>query len=143
MTWWKNLIIVAFLTIQVTLPLRGFLYDTFATSGNFTWNMYSSLSGCWTQYRLDTPQGETRWLRYEDYFKLPHRATRILYRDVLPEFHHWLCDKFRHQGELETLRGYSVCSLNNGPRMDLMNRNVDLCTAPNYGVKAQAEAVKE
>ena len=85
MTWWKNLIIVAFLTIQVTLPLRGFLYDTFATSGNFTWNMYSSLSGCWTQYRLDTPQGETRWLRHKDYFKFPDYSPQVFYIDVLSE----------------------------------------------------------
>lgn len=54
MTWWKNLIIAAFLTVQITLPLRGFPYNAFETSGDFTWNMYSRRYGCWTQYRLET-----------------------------------------------------------------------------------------
>ncbi len=143
MTWWKNLIIAAFLTVQITLPARGFLYDAFETSGDFTWNMYSRRYGCGTQYRLETPRGETRWLRHEDYFKSSELATHVFYSDVLPEFHRWLCDRFRRQGDLATLRGYAICSLNDGRRMELVNRNVDICAAPNYGVKVQAEAFEE
>jgi len=140
MTLYKNLFIGAYLIIQLTLPLRGCLYDNFETRGNFTWNMYSTRRACSTQYRLDTPAGETRWLRYEDYFNRPEYYARVLYSDVLPKFHHWLCDEFRRQGELKTLRGYAICSLNRGPDMELVDRTVDLCTAPNYGVKAQREA---
>ena len=140
MTWWKNLFIAAYLIIQMTLPLRGCLYDKFENPGYFSWNMYTTSYECGTQYRLDTPAGETRWLRYEDYFNRPEYYTRVLYSDVLPKFHHWLCDEFRRQGELKTLRGYAICSLNRGPDMELVDRTVDLCTAPNYGVKAQREA---
>ncbi len=143
MPWWKKLFIITYLIVQVALPLRGFLYDNFTTRGNFTWNMYSMIYGCGTQYRLDTPQGETRWLRYKDYFKLPNSAPQVFYIDVLPEFHRWLCDKFQREGTLGTLRGYTTCSLNYGREVALMDHNVDLCTAPNYGVKVQAEVIKE
>ena len=140
MPWWTNLFIIAYLIVQMALPLRGFVYDHFKTRGNFTWNMYSMKYSCWTQYRLDTPKGETRWIRHKDYFKLRHYSTHILYIDVLPEFHRWLCDKFQREGTLGTLRGYTVCSLNDGPKMELLNPNVDLCTAPNYGVHLHREA---
>ena len=143
MPWWKNLFIVVFLIIQVTLPLRGCLYEKFETRGNFTWNMYSTLYSCETQYRLDTPQGEIRWLRLQDYFIRPERFTEVSHSDVLPKFHRWLCDEFSREGELGTLRGYSLCSLNRGPRMELVDRNVNLCTAPNYGVQVRPEAFEE
>ena len=143
MTLYKNLFIAAYLIVQIILPLRGFLYEKFETRGNFSWNMYSTRYSCWTQYRLDTPQGETRWLRLQDYFIRPEFFTRVSYRDVLPKFHRWLCDEFRRKGELGTLRGYSMCSLNRGPRMELVDRKVNLCAAPNYGVKVRQEVFEE
>jgi len=135
MTWWKNLFIAAFLIIQVTLPLRGWLYDNFEKPGNFTWNMYTTRYECSAQYRLDTPQGETRWLRPEDYFRWPHLWMRVFYADELPKFHRWLCDKFRRQGELGSLRGYATCTLNYGPKVAFVDSGVDLCTVRNYGVR--------
>lgn len=143
MTLYKSLFIGAYLIIQLILPLRGCLYEKFETRGNFSWNMYSTRYSCWTQYRLDTPQGETRWLRLQDYFIRPEYFTRVSYRDVLPKFHRWLCDEFRRKGELGTLRGYSICALNRGPRMELVDRKVNLCTAPNYGVKVRREVFEE
>jgi len=140
MTWRKNLFIVAYLIIQLALPLRGFLYDRFESSAFFTWNMYSNLYLCQHQYRLETPEGETRWLTHEDYFNRPFISMRVFFADVLPEFHRWLCEKYRRQGELENLRGYAICSVNNGPVLKLIDRNVDLCAAPNYGVRVQREA---
>ena len=140
MPWWKNLFIIAYLIVQLALPLRGLLYDKFKTRGNFSWNMYSMIYGCRTQYRLDTPQGETRWLRHEEYFKLPDHYMDVSFRDTLPKFHGWLCNELRRQGELGTLRGYSTCTFNLGPRTELVNPNVDLCTAPNYGVHVRREA---
>ena len=142
MTWWKNLFIAAYLVIQLLLPLRGCLYDKFETPGNFSWNMYSALYGCKTQYRLDTPEGETRWLQYRDYFNRPELSERVFFADVLPEYHRWLCEEFRRQGELGSLRGYVSCRLNIGPDVALADRNVDLCTAPNYGVRIQRDALK-
>ena len=143
MPWWKNLFIVTYLIIQVTLPLRGCLYDTFESRGNFSWNMYTTRYECRGQYRLDTQEGETRWLRLEDYFHWPKLWRAVFFAEDLPEFHGWLCDKFRREGELGSLRGYTICTLNNGPEVALMDHNVDLCTAPNYGVKVQREALRK
>ncbi len=144
MTWWKNLFIVAYLIIQLFLPLPGILYDKFETRGHFSWNMYSVRYSCRTQYRLDTPAGKTHWPRHEDYFNLPELSTRVFFGDVLPEFHRWLCDKFRRQGKLGSLRGYAICILNNRLKAELVDRGVmDLCTAQNYGVRVQREALKK
>jgi len=142
MTWWKNLFIAAFLIIQVTLPLRGYLYDRFETRGNFSWNMYSSTYKCSSLYRLDTPEGEILWPRYQDYFNLQILFTRVFHADYLPEFHRWLCDHFRSQGQLGSLRGYATCFLNNGPPVELVDRTVDICTASNFGVGIRPEVLK-
>lgn len=143
MTWPKNLFIVAYLAIQLALPLRGCLYDKFETRGEFSWNMYSSLYACQALYRLDTSEGETRWLRHQDYFTRGTRSASAFFGDALPEFHRWLCDEFRHQGELGSIRGYVICSVNNGPAAELVDRSVDLCTAVNYGVRVQREAFEK
>ena len=142
MPWWKNLFIIAYLIVQVALPLRGCLYDRFDNAGEFSWNMYTYLYTCEYGYRLDTPGGETRWPRDEDYFNRPTRA-QFLHADSLPEFHRWLCDKFRRQGEMGTLRGYRNCFINDGPEVSLVDSSVDLCTARNYGVRVQLEAPKK
>jgi len=142
MTWWKNLFISAYLIIQVTLPLRGCLYDRFENDGDFSWNMYTYIYTCRVQYRLDSPDGETRWPRHEDYFNRPERSW-FIHADSLPEFHRWLCDEFRRKGELGTLRGYRNCIVNDGPEIALVDEMVDLCTAPNYGVRVQREALEK
>ena len=142
MTRWKNLFIAAYLIIQVVLPLRGCLYEKFETNGNFSWNMYSRRYGCRTQYRLDTPEGETRWLSHRDYFNRPELSTRVFYVDVLPEYHRWLCGEFHRRGELGSIRGYASCPLKYGLKVSLVERSVDLCNAPNYGVRVQKEALK-
>ena len=143
MTWWKNLLIAAFLMIQVTLPLRGCLYDPFATRGNFSWNMYSRIYTCWSQYRLDTPDGETHWPANDDQFNREASSKMAFYVEFLPEYNRWLCDKYRNEGKLGSLRGYVNCSVNRGPLWELVDSSVDLCTAPNYGVRAQPEALKK
>jgi len=63
--------------------------------------------------------------------------------EFLPKYNRWLCDKYRNEGKLRSLRGYVNCSLNRGPKRELLDPSVDLCAAPNYGVRAQPEAVKE
>ncbi len=143
MTWWKNLFIAAYLMIQVTLPLRGCLYEKFETRGNFSWNMYAYSYECTIQYRVDTPEGETLWPKHKDHFKREGNTGNAFFSDNLPEFHRWLCDKFRYEGKLESMQGYVICSLNGGPYRELVDRSVDLCTALNYGVRAQPEALKK
>ena len=120
MTWWKNLFIAAYLVIQLILPLRGCLYDKFETNGKFSWNMYSIRYDCLTQYKLDTPEGETHWLNYRDYLNRPEFVDRVFSADVLPEYHRWLCDEFRRQGKLGRLWGYAICRLNIGPEVALV-----------------------
>jgi len=135
----KNLFIVIYLIIQLALPLRGFLYDKFENLGNFSWNMYSRAYRCQTQYRLNTPQGETHWPVHNDYFNREGSFQYALNADFLPEYHRWLCDKFRQEGKLGSMQGYVICSLDGGPLWELVDRSVDLCTAPNYGAKDQRE----
>jgi len=65
------------------------------------------------------------------------------YVEFLPEYNRWLCDKYRNEGKLGSLRGYVNCSVNHGPLWELVDPGVDLCTAPNYGVRAQPEALKK
>ncbi len=143
MTWWKNLFIAAFLMIQVTLPLRGCLYKKVEARGNFSWNMYSTTYTCWSQYRLDTPDGVTHWPANNDHFNRPASSDMAFHVEFLPEYHRWLCDKYRNEGKLGRLQGYVNCSVNSGPLWELVDRSVDLCTAPNYGVKVQREALKK
>ena len=143
MTWWKNLFIIIYLIIQVTLPLRGFLYERIENRGNFSWNMYTYFYRFQVQYRLDTPQGETHWLAINDYFKRKGSPGTAFIGEFLPKFHRWLCDKFRSEGKLGSLRGYVHGSVNGGTTWDVVDRNVDLCTAPNYGIRAQREALKK
>ena len=140
MAWWKNLFIVTYLIIQLALPLRGFLYDQFETRGNFSWHMYAFFYECSVQYRVDTPEGETLWPNHNEYFNREGNTGAAFFRDFLPEFHRWLCDKYRHEGKLGSLRGYVNCTLNRGLVGELVDPSVDLCTAPNYGVKDQREA---
>jgi len=141
MTLYKNLFIGTYLIIQLALPLRGCFYEKFETRGNFSWNMYSRIHRCWSQYRLDTPDGETHWPAIYDHFN--READSFFYVEFLPEYNRWLCDKYRNEGKLGSLRGYVNCSLNRGPLWELVDPSVNLCTAPNYGVKAQPEALKK
>ncbi len=120
-----------------------FFYERFETRGNYSWNMYSRNYICWSQYRLDTPEGETHWPVNDDHFNREASSSHAFYGDFLPEYHRWLCDKFRREGKLGSLRGYVNCSLNGGPRRELVDRGVDICSAPNYDVKVQREALKK
>jgi len=143
MTLYKNLFIGAYLIIQLALPLRGCFYEKFETRGNYSWNMYSRSYICWSQYRLDTPEGETHWPVNDDHFNREASSKMAFHVEFLPEYNRWLCNKYRNEGKLGSLRGYVNCSLNRGPLWELVDPSVDLCTAPNYGVRAQPEALKK
>jgi hypothetical protein len=130
--WW---FILAYLGLQLLLPLRLFVHDDpFDSSGNFTWNMFSVYWSCRGGYELTTPDGQTRELEYLRAFQQPRGAGQVTYRDRLPEFHRWLCERIESAGELGQLQGRIACSVNGGPPEELVARQVDLCSAPNYGV---------
>ncbi len=143
MTWYKNLFITAFLLIQIVLPLRGFVHDKFETRGNFSWNMYTFSYRYNIQYRLDTPSGETLWPKHLEYFNREINIGNAFFSANVPKFHRWLCDKFRQERKLGTLQGAVICSSNRGRPWEIVDRNVDLCTAENFGVKEQPEAFRQ
>jgi len=131
----KNLFILAYLGVQLFLPLRAFFYDKLETRGDFSWNMYSQRYQCLTVYSLTTPEGKTHPLNHKKAFRRSDRSQAVLHRDRLPAFHAWLCDEARRNGALGSIRATVRCSVNIEPGVDLVEHNVDLCTAPNYGVK--------
>ncbi len=143
MPWWKTLFIVTYLMIQLILPLWGFVYDDFTSRGNFTWNMYSRIYLCSSMYRLDERDGKTHWIDPDHHFNAPDGSGMVFHVEFLPRFNRWLCNKYRHEGKLGSLRGYVTCSVNNGPMWELLDPDADLCTAPNYGVRARSQAEKK
>ncbi len=140
MTWYKNLLIIVFLLIQTALPLRGFMGDPFESRGDFSWKMYAFLYKCDVQYRLNTPLGETIWPDHLVYFKRKINTAHVFYRPHLPGFHRLLCEEFRRDGKLGTLNGSVICSADGGRPWEIVDRNVDLCTAENFGVKEKPTA---
>ena len=131
----KNLFILAYLGVQLFLPLRAFFYDKLETRGDFSWNMYSQRYQCQAVYSLITPDGTTHPMRHEKAFRRSDRSYAVLHRDRLPAFHAWLCEEARRKGALGSIRATVRCSVNIERGVDLIEPDVDLCTAPNYGVK--------
>ena len=130
-----NLFILAYLAIQLFLPLRAFFDDKLETRGDFSWNMYSQRYQCLTVYSLTTPEGKTHPLNHKKAFRRSDRSQAVLHRDRLPAFHAWLCNEASRNGALGSIRATVRCSVNIEPGIDLVEHDVDLCTAPNYGVK--------
>jgi len=89
MTLYKNLFIGAYLIIQLILPLRGCFYEKFETRGNFTWNMYSQIYMCWSQYRLDMPDGDIHWPVNAHNFNRPESSLMAFYSEFLPDYNRW------------------------------------------------------
>ena len=133
----RNLFILAYLGVQLFLPLRAFFNDKLETRGDFSWNMYSQRYQCQAVYSLTTPDGKTHPMHHEKAFRRSDRSQAVLHRDRLPAFHAWLCDEARRNGALGSIHATVRCSVNIERGMDLIEPDVDLCTAPNYGVKLQ------
>ncbi len=136
MSWGKNLYVLAYLSLQLLLPLRGCFYDKLETRADFSWNMYSQLYNCQARYILTTPDGISRPMPYHKAFYRWDRVKMIFHRDRLPHFHAWLCDNAQQNGVLGNIRAAVRCSVSTDERLvDLVESGVDLCTASNYGVK--------
>lgn len=130
----RNLFVVAFLAVQLILPLRGFWLDKLETRGNFSWNMYSQRYGCRASYFVITPERAVEPVNPRDHFNRPQRASMTYHRDTLPELHRYLCETLEAEGRLGTLRGSMACKLNRQDRVELIEHNGDLCSAPDFGV---------
>ena len=129
----KNAFIIAFLSIQLIVPLRGFIWDRFDTRGDFSWNMYADDYFCLTSYRLISSGGEERRIDFWRFFNTPARSPRVLNRAVLSQFHAWWCRELRRTTS-DPLLGRVGCQLNGGPMIALITPAVDICSAPNFGV---------
>ena len=132
--WSSNLLIVAYLLLQLLLPIRGLVNDKFATFGEFTWNMYSQTYNCRVAYDLTEPTGREVSIDIKEYFNKSDNAGRVLHRDGLPHFHAWLCQRLRQAGRLGSLSASCECRLGNDQKKQLVAADVDICTADNYGV---------
>jgi hypothetical protein len=129
-----SILIALYLAVQLALPVRGFLYDKLTTRGNFTWNMYSKLYECQAAYIATLPGGETVEIDYRRFFKRPDRAQVVFHADVLPRFHEHMCRVLREDDEVERIDGICLCSIHDGTFFDLVERDVDICSAPDHGV---------
>ena len=58
----------------------------------------------------------------------------VFHRDVLPQYHAYLCEELRKSGDLVRLEGICLCSHNTDEFQPLIDDSVDLCSDPNYGV---------
>ena len=133
----RNGIVIAWLAIQLALPLRGFLRDKFDTAGRFTWNMYAHDYRCGVSYLAVEPGRPIEQIDHRAYFRRPDRAIDAFHRDTLPRFHAHVCAERKEAGRGGILRGRVECTLNGSPRRPLIVVNGDVCSAPNYGVAAE------
>ena len=131
----KSALIAIYLAVQLLLPLRGFVYDKHATQGNFSWNMYSKGYECSVDYTLVKPRERLRRILHRRLLDYPGDVIKLYNRDVLPRLHAWLCEDARRQSRSARIMASGSCRLNGGPWQDLFEPHVDLCTAPNYGVR--------
>ena len=131
----SNLFIVAYLAVQLVLPLRGLIHDKHETRGDFSWNMYSQKYSCRYEYTLVDIRGSTATIHFQEGLNDPRKSTKIMHRDRLAGFNHWLCDDMRaYDPEFSGVRGTVRCSHNGAARVELLDPSVDLCTAHEYGV---------
>ena len=130
----RSALIVIYLTVQMLVPLRGFVQDKIASRGNFSWNMYSKRYDCEVAYMASLESGAAFEVDHERFFREPDRAPTVLHGDVLPEFHRFLCQVLHEEGGVVRIDGICLCSVNDGSYFDLIEPDVDICTAPNHGV---------
>jgi hypothetical protein len=127
-----NLFILLFFGTQLYLALPGLLHDRYETQGQFSWNMYSVLYFCTVDYEQTTSSGQRVPINYLALFNRPALSYEVFHRDSLPRFHAYLCNVVDHPDGV-AIHGSAICTLHGEPAQ-LIQQDVDLCTAPNYGV---------
>ncbi len=131
----KNILIIAYLAIQVALPLRGFLFDKYETRGDFTWNMYSKQYRCGIRYATLTERGPELF-DHREFFRRERVVMRVFHRRVLPEFHKYLCEEALGDPQSPAyIQGSAKCQLNDKPHQELIRPQVNICEADNYGIQ--------
>lgn len=130
----SHFFVVAYVALQLALPLRGCLVEKTQARGDFSWNMYAEYSVTSALYLLTPPNASATQLDPAQYFNRRSAVQKIFFPDRLPAFHAWLCERLRAEGRLGRLSAeISVQAPPQAPRK-LALPTMDLCTAPNYGV---------
>ena len=125
--------ILAFLALQLALPVRGLVRGKLDSRGDFTWNMYSQRYTCDGRYYWLKPDGQA--LRLEPrYMVADGRFSSVCHRDRLPRFHAWLCDEVERREPGSELRGTVRAAHNLGGERHLVTASTPICSAADYGV---------
>lgn len=127
--WLLHGAIVAYLAIQIALPVRGLLVERLDDRGAFSWNMFSYRRECIAGFARRTPDGleavdPRRWL------KKGRRRAQLWHRNVLPHWNEFLCEQLPG----ERLEAYVACRIDDGPLRPLIRPGTAICEAPNFGV---------
>ena len=128
-----NAFIVAYLCVQLLVPLRGLLMDKSDTRGDFSWNMYAGRYTCLTSYMIRTPGGMPQIVDHRPYFKREKSSGKIFHRDVLPVFHAWLCDELHDALDPARLEAWVSCRTDEEPTQALVLPGTDICAAAEHG----------
>lgn len=123
----RNLFILIFLAVQLTLPIRGFVRPKLETRGNFSWNMYSQQYSCQARYVLLTPDGRGLWVDHREYSRVPERISAVFRSDWLPDFNDWLCAELRREAKYGRLKARIRCQHNFGPQVELAEPYEEIC----------------
>ena len=131
----RSIFILLFLTVQLILPLRGFLQAKPKSRGNFSWNMYSQRYSCESRYVLLTPDGRGALIQPGDYSRDPDRIGQVFRKDWIAPFNAWLCSELGRQGRLGQLKARARCWHNFRPSVELLEPYQAICTIDEEGVK--------
>ena len=130
----RNLFIVLFFGVQLSLAIPGLIYNKYETDGRFSWNMYAVYYPCRVKYELIEPDGQRTRINIEKFFNIPERLFVIFNRRDLPEFNNYVCAVVPRQQAARAIHASVVCKLNNRPPVEFIRQGVDICAQPNYGV---------
>jgi hypothetical protein len=132
----RSLLILAYLVVQIVLPLRGLARDPLDHPGDFSWSMIPPRYECSAAYAATRSSGAVAEVDLGRFFNPATQASRVLYRDRLPRFHLFLCDELERSEPLQRLDGICLCSRSGVDVVPLLGEDVDLCSAPEQGVLA-------
>jgi hypothetical protein len=125
--------IAAYVGLQIALPLPGLLRGFHETDGYISWNMFAHHYACDGWYTVVRRDGSRLHLDPRDHVRDGEGALhRIFHRDALRLYHRWLCESLVPPGA--RLLGRMDCALRPGEPVALVARDVDLCSAEEFGV---------
>lgn len=127
-------LVIAYLAVQLALPVRGLFLDKLETRGNFSWNMYSQRYECDARYFQLMSDGRSVRIN-ADALVRGGRLGSVCHRDRLPRFHAWLCREARRRDPGSTVRGGVRASHNLGAFRRMVDTATDICADDSYGIR--------